>query len=231
MTRIAVVGLGRMGKMVSTLAPQSGCEVVAQLGPADTARGILRESLNGAEVVLEFTSPSAAASVVRACVDLGVPVVSGTTGWDAERVEVEALVRRSSGALLWSPNFAIGVHLFARVVAEASRLFMHDGAGFNAHLTETHHAEKRDMPSGTARMLADVSERVQGLPVPITSVRTGQVPGTHELVFDAPFERVRLVHEALDRRLFAAGALAAARWIVGRRGVFTLDDLMGEAKR
>lgn len=226
-TRIAILGDGRMGELIAALAPAAGCEVVALLGPAQTAGGLTRDALGNAQVAIEFTVPSAAATLVRACAKAGVPVVSGTTGWDAERAAVEADVRASEGALLWSPNFSIGVHLFKRVVAEAARQLARADAGFDLHLVETHHARKLDAPSGTARALADAAGAAAGKPVPITSVRTGHVPGTHELVFDAPFEQVRLVHEARDRRVFAAGALAAARWLAGRRGVFTLDDFLG----
>lgn len=231
MIRLAVIGDGKMGRLLAALAPESGFEVVALLGPEQTAEGITAAALGGAEVVIEFTVPHAAAGLVRACATLGVPVVSGTTGWDAERALVETFVRNSTGALLWAPNFALGVHLFAKVVAEAARRFAHGSAGFDAHLVETHHAQKLDAPSGTARLLVTEAERARGKAIPITSIRTGHVPGTHEFVFDAPFEQVRLVHEARDRRVFAAGALAAARWLVGRRGVFTLDDFLGEVAR
>jgi 4-hydroxy-tetrahydrodipicolinate reductase len=230
MTRLAILG-GRMGKLIATLAPEMGHEVVAHLGREATANGLTRESLRNAEVAIEFTVPDAAAALVRGCADVGVPVISGTTGWDAERVSVESHVRDNGGAMLWAPNFALGVHLFAKVVAEAARRFAHPRAGFDAHLIETHHVLKLDAPSGTARLLAKVAEQARGKAVPVTSVRTGHVPGTHELVFDGAFEQVRLVHEARDRRVFASGALAAARWIVGRRGVFSLDDFLVEATR
>lgn len=231
MIRVAVIGDGKMGRLVASLAPDRGFEVVAELGPEATRGGVTREALDGAEVVVEFTVPTAAAKIVRACATLGVPVVSGTTGWDAERTIVETFVRSTGGALLWAPNFALGVHLFAKIVAEASRRLAHPEAGFDAHLVETHHAQKLDAPSGTARLLATVAEQARGRAVPVTSVRTGHVPGTHELVFDAPFEQVRLVHEARDRRVFASGALSAARWLAGKRGVFTLDDFLGEVVR
>ena len=117
MTRLAVIGDGKMGRLVASLAPAMGLEVVAQLGRAQTQRGVTLESLAGAEVAVEFTVPDAAADIVNACATLGVPVVSGTTGWDAERAIVETFVRSSGGALLWAPNFALGVHLFAKVVA------------------------------------------------------------------------------------------------------------------
>lgn len=231
MTRVAVLGTGRMGRLVAELAPDAGCVVAARLGRAETAGTLTHEALGNADVAIEFTVPTEAAHLVRGCIELGVPVVSGTTGWDAARVAVESLVHERGGALLWAPNFALGVHLFARAVAEVARVFARPEAGFDAHLVETHHRQKLDAPSGTARLLADVAERAGGRPVPTTSVRTGHVPGTHELVFDAPFEQVRLVHEARDRRVFAAGALTAARWLVGRRGVLTLDDMLGDAGR
>ena len=227
-TRIAIVGDGRMGQLLAALAPERGCEVVAHLGPERTAGGLTRALLADADVAIEFTVPTAAAGLVRACADAGVPVVSGTTGWDAERTAVEAHVRASQGALLWAPNFALGVHLFGKLVAEAARRFSTADAGFDAHFVETHHAQKLDAPSGTARALAADAEAASGRAIPITSVRVGRVPGTHELILDAAYEQVRLVHEARDRRVFAAGALAAARWLAGRRGVFTLDDFLGE---
>lgn len=231
MRRLVVIGEGKMGRLVAGLAPEMGFEVVAQLGPAATKAGLTREAINGAEVAVEFTVPSAAAAIVRGCADLDLPVVSGTTGWDAERALVETYVRNHGGALLWAPNFALGVHLFAKVVAEAARRFAHAGAGFDAHIVETHHAQKLDAPSGTGRLLATVAEQARGKAVPVTSVRTGHVPGTHEIIFDGTFEQVRLVHEARDRRVFAAGALSAAGWLIGRRGVLTLDDYLGEVTR
>ena len=231
MTRIAILGDGKMGGLLATLAPDAGCTVVAHHGREVASGALTRALLGDAEVVVEFTVPSEAARLVRACATLGVPVVSGTTGWDGERHLVETFVRTSNGALLWAPNFALGVHLFTKVVAEAARLLARPEAGFDTHLVETHHQHKRDAPSGTARLLAETAERARGKPVPVTSIRTGHVPGTHEMVFDAPFEQVRLVHEARDRRVFASGALAAARWLAGRRGVFTLDDFLGEIAR
>jgi 4-hydroxy-tetrahydrodipicolinate reductase len=231
MTRIAILGDGMMGGLLAALAPNAGCMVTAHLGRDATSGALTRQLLGDPEVVVEFTVPAEAARLVRECATLDVPVVSGTTGWDGERHLVETFVRNSNGALLWAPNFALGVHLFGKVVAEAARWFVRAEAGFDAHLVETHHKHKLDAPSGTARLLAEMAARARGKPVPVTSIRTGHVPGTHEMVFDAPFEQVRLVHEARDRRVFASGALAAARWLAGRRGVFTLDDFLGEIVR
>lgn len=223
--RIAVIGNGKMGRLIAALAGEQGVVVAAVLGRDDVSyKGITRDALGGADVAIEFTAPSSAAANVRACLTAGCAVVCGTTGWDEERAVVEDEVRQGSGALLWAPNFSLGVHLFTTIVAEAARRAR--AAGFDAHLVETHHAAKKDAPSGTARLIADAAERAAGAPVPITSVRVGSVPGTHEVIFDAPFEQLRLVHEARDRRVFALGALVAARWIVGRHGLFTLDDVV-----
>jgi 4-hydroxy-tetrahydrodipicolinate reductase len=154
-------------------------------------------------------------------------VVCGTTGWDSERVKVEAEVRASGAGFLWAPNFSIGVHLFSRMVEYAATVVAASNAGFDVHMVETHHNQKLDAPSGTARALAERAARAGGRPVPITSIRVGSVPGTHELIFDGAFEQIRLEHVARDRRVFATGALAAARWIIGKKGVFTLDHMLG----
>lgn len=226
--RLAVLGDGKMGRAISSLAESHGFTVVAFLGEGEVLpRGLTKSLLNGADVAVEFTAPQHAAANVRGCVSAGCPVVCGTTGWDEARVKVEKEVRAKKGALLWAPNFSIGVHLFARIVEHAARLVAESKAGFEAHLVETHHNQKLDAPSGTARALADRAARASGTPLPITSVRVGSVPGTHEVIFDGAFEQIRLEHVARDRRVFATGALTAARWLVGRHGVFTLDHMLG----
>lgn len=228
--RLAIVGDGKMGRAVRDLAPAAGFDVVAFIGESDPAGGALTaRHLAQADVAVEFSVPSAAPANVVACARAGVPVVCGTTGWDAQRAAVEGAVRAANGALLWSPNFSIGVHIFGRIVARAAAEFAAAGEAFDSHIVDVHHAQKKDAPSGTARMLADRAAAALGRSVPVTSIRTGHVPGTHELVFDGQFEQVRLTHEARDRRVFATGALAAARWIVGRSGIFTLDDFLGTA--
>lgn len=228
--RLAIVGDGKMGLAIRELAAGAGFDVVAFLGEADvTASGPTAAQLAGAQVAIEFTVPAAAAANVVACAKAGVPVICGTTGWESARPNAENAVRAAGGALLWSPNFSIGVQLFARIVARAAAELKAVPGVFDAHLVETHHAAKKDAPSGTARLLADKAKAALGADIPITSVRTGSVPGTHEFVFDAAFEQITLTHVARDRRVFAAGALSAARWIVGKKGVFTMDDLLGKS--
>ncbi|HEX5971739.1 MAG TPA: dihydrodipicolinate reductase C-terminal domain-containing protein [Gemmatimonadaceae bacterium] len=222
---LAVIGLGRMGRAVEQLAPERGFTVVARLGRGEA---ISPATLHGAAVAIEFTEPAAATANVRACLEAGCPVVTGTTGWYDELPAIREAVAARRGALLAAPNFSLGVAVFSRLVEEAARRFA-GLSSFDAHLVEIHHAAKKDAPSGTAAALARIGGAARGAPIPITSVRTGSVPGTHELIFDAPFEQVRLVHEARDRRVFAEGALTAARWIVGRAGIFTMDDVIASS--
>lgn len=225
--RLAVIGDGKMGHAVAALAASRGFEVVAQFGdPSGGGRPLTSDALAPCDVAIEFTVPSAAAANVRLCAAAGVPVVVGTTGWDAERVAVEAVVRSSQGAMLAATNFSLGVQAFVEVAREAA---VRIGAlpGFRAHLVETHHDQKLDAPSGTAKTIAEAVNTALGADVPITSVRVGHVPGTHTLVFDGPFEQVSLTHEARDRRVFADGALTVAAWLAGRRGVFTMRQFLG----
>jgi 4-hydroxy-tetrahydrodipicolinate reductase len=214
--------MGKMGRALAQLAPERGFRVVSEI---DHGAPITKATLAGASVAIEFTVPDAAPANIRACLAANCPVVVGTTGWYDALPAVRDEATRAGGAVLAAPNFSIGVAIFERLVVEAARMF--DAVpGFSAHLIETHHAAKKDAPSGTAALLARSAEQSTGKALPITSVRTGSVPGTHDVVFDAPFEQVRLVHEARDRRVFAEGALTAARWLVGRTGVFTMQDVL-----
>ena len=219
---LALIGMGKMGRALQQLAPERGCRVVAAL---DSGHEVTRDSLGGAAVAIEFTAPDAAPANVRACLRAGVPVVVGTTGWYDQLPALRDEVTAAGGAMLTAPSFSVGVAIFDRIVAEAARLFA-GVEGFDGHLIEVHHTATKDAPSGTAASLAGSAKRASGRAMPITSVRVGSVPGTHEVVFDGAFEQVRLVHEARDRRVFAEGALAAARWLVGRRGVFTMQDVL-----
>lgn len=231
--RVGLIGHGKMGRAVEQLAIEHGWIVTAVIDAAANrdGAGITRTSLGDADVAVEFTAGDAAPANVRACVRAGCPVVTGTTGWDADRARVEEEVLARDGAMLWSPNFSIGVNVFWQVAELAAHL-----AGrlksFDAHIVETHHAAKRDAPSGTALTLERLATAAFGRDIPVSSVRVGAVPGTHELLLDAAFEQIRVVHEARDRRVFAEGALAAARWLIGRRGVYTMRDfLLAEVPR
>ncbi|HKN67706.1 MAG TPA: dihydrodipicolinate reductase C-terminal domain-containing protein [Gemmatimonadaceae bacterium] len=225
--KLALIGLGKMGRALAQLAPERGWDIVATIGTAENrdARGITRESLGGADVAIDFTTPHAAPANVRAAVAAGCPIVVGTTGWHNELASVSDFVSARKGALLSAANFSLGVNAFEQIVALASRLLAGVG-GFDVQLVETHHAAKKDAPSGTAIMLRRAAAAPWTREIPITSVRTGSVPGTHEFIFDAPFETVTLAHAARDRRVFAEGALVAAAWLIGRHGVFTMQDVL-----
>ncbi|MCI0435855.1 MAG: dihydrodipicolinate reductase [Gemmatimonadetes bacterium] len=226
--RIALIGSGRMSRAVRGLAPERGIEVVTIIGSHDNqdGRAITPGRLAGAQVAIEFTEPAAAVANVVACIRAGVPCVSGTTGWYDALPDVMREVEARNGALLWAPNFSAGVVLFTALVERAGELYGRDPS-FDTHLIETHHSLKKDAPSGTALALAGVFRQAAGRAPELTSVRTGHVPGTHELILDAPFEQVRLTHSSRDRRVFADGALRGAAWLVGRRGVFTMRDVLG----
>ncbi len=227
---VALIGMGKMGRAVEELMRERGWPLVAALTATDAP--ITRATLGRADVAIEFTDPVAAPANVRACLAAGCPVVVGTTGWYAELPVLEAEVARVGGVMLWDANFSIGAHVLVAAGREAARVMRASGAPFDAHIVETHHAAKKDAPSGTAHMLARAVGDAPGRPVPITSVRVGHVPGTHELVFDGAYEQLRLQHTVRDRRVFAEGALVAAAWLVAepRRGVFTMRDLLAGAR-
>lgn len=222
--RLAIIGPGKMGSAVADVARASGIDVVATLG-ADMP--ISPASLQHADVAIEFTEPAAAAANVRACVFARCPVVVGTTGWYDALPEITGIVASNGGAVVWAANFSLGVYALSQLVRRAGELFARL-PGFDAALIETHHAAKKDSPSGTARVLQDDFAAGWGRNVPVTSIRIGSIPGTHTLLLAGMFEQVAITHEVRDRRVFAEGALLAAKWLVGRHGVFTLDDVFSE---
>jgi len=237
MTRkLAIVGMGKMGRAIADLAPSRGWEVAACLHRGDVEAGITREALNGADVAVEFTVPHAVPKIIRALASAGCPAVVGTTGWYDELPALRALVESENGALLTATNFSVGVNIFEQIVEVASRLLGRAPA-FSAQIVETHHAAKLDAPSGTALTLRKTASIAWGdgpdgaaREIPIASVRTGSIPGTHEFIFDAPFEQIHLEHIARDRRVFAEGALVAAGWLIGKKGNFTMRDVLSTAQ-
>ena len=233
MTRtIAIIGDGKMGQAIRQLAVDRGWRVSAIVGERESAEGvgISRQSLGDPDVAVEFTQPGAAVANLTACLRASVPVVVGTTGWYESLPDVSRVAEETGTALLWSPNFSLGVNVMIEVARYAASL-MQNLDEFDAHIIETHHNKKKDAPSGTAIAIAKAASDALERPIPTTSVRTGSVPGTHELVFDGAFEQLSIKHEARDRRVFAEGALRAADWLVGKRGVFTMRDVLQLAPR
>lgn len=228
MLRIALVGYGRMGRAVEAAARERGHAIHCILGRADNpdGAGLTPERLAGAEVAIEFTTPAAAPRNIERLIEAGMPVVTGTTGWGDQLPRIAALVRERRGALLYAPNFSIGVQLFLRAARALARGF----AGrpeFDAFILEEHHAKKLDAPSGTALALRALLRGADpAREYPITAIRAGSIPGLHSLTYDGPHETVTLTHAARGRGAFAAGAVAAAEWLPGRSGVFTFEEML-----
>lgn len=224
---IAIVGNGKMGRAVAALAEQRG-HGVGLIGHEENegGRALTRERLTGVDVAIEFTRPEAVVDNVERLIEAGVPTVTGTTGWTADLARIERLVHSRGGALLYAANFSIGVHLFLRAAREFAALLA-EHPEFGAFILEEHHAAKRDAPSGTAELLRTrAREADPARDFPITSVRAGFIPGTHELVYDGPHETISLRHVARSREGFAAGALAAAEWLPGRPGVHRFEAML-----
>lgn len=221
--KIAIVGYGKMGRMVERAAEASGHAIHARIDAGDDLA-----LAAGADAAIEFTEPRAAVANIVRLAELGVPVVSGTTGWLDSLGDVTAKIEQQRGALVWSANFSIGVNLFARLVETAAGLFA-DHPGYEAWAWEIHHSAKKDAPSGTLKQLTGAM-RAAGYTRRIdeSSSRAGAVPGTHEIGFDAAEDTITLRHTARNREGFARGAVKAAEWIRGKQGVYEFRQILFE---
>lgn len=227
MTRILLVGYGRMGRMVESLAGDYGCTIAGIVDPTIGTEGVDSDRWQGVDVAVDFSSPAAVMSNVPALARRGINIVVGTTGWSGSEDTLRKVIADAGVGVVAAPNFSTGVVLFESIVAHAARLFSAQG-DFGAFLHEAHHAAKKDAPSGTALLLQKTMEG-SGFtrPIDVTATRAGQIPGTHTVGFDGPAETVTLTHTARDRSTFARGALVAAEWVKGKRGWFTMQDVLG----
>jgi 4-hydroxy-tetrahydrodipicolinate reductase len=227
---LAIVGHGKMGHLIEQLAPEYGFDVRSKFTGRDNARGegLSRESLRGANVAIEFTTPDAAPENIRQLAALGVNSVVGTTGWFEQLSAVRDAVTQGSTGMVWAANFSVGANLFLQAVAHTAALFAKQQE-YDAWGWEIHHAAKKDAPSGTLKKLAE-EMRVAGYdrPVSLSSNRAGAVPGTHEIGFDSAADTITLRHTARSREGFARGALRAARWVAGKKGVFEFREILHE---
>jgi 4-hydroxy-tetrahydrodipicolinate reductase len=228
--RFGIVGAGKMGAEIQEMAARRGHDVVWKLDSRENAGGaaLTPERLSSADVVFEFTTPSAAPGNLTALAAAGATVVCGTTGWDRDLPRVADAFRAGGGALVHASNFSVGVRNFFDLAKLAAGLY--PPAGYAAYIVEEHHAEKRDAPSGTARKIAAIVQAESGENPPVSSVRAGTVPGTHRLVFESPEDEIELIHRARGRAGFARGAVWAAERVAGRQGVFEFGELLGEAR-
>ena len=244
--KIAIIGYGKMGKMVEQIAHAQGHTIVAIVDPfaADSSlisKNIDEADLASADAAIEFTQPATAADNIIALAKKKIPTVTGTTGWHERLDEVSRAVQAANSALIWSSNFSIGVNLFYRIAWYAAELANefpeYDIGGFEAH-----HNKKLDSPSGTAKILAEgvlsrmerktkvIWETMNRQPEPdelhFPSLRMGSVPGQHSLFFDSPADTIEITHTARNREGLASGAIRAAQWLVGRHGVFAIDEML-----
>jgi 4-hydroxy-tetrahydrodipicolinate reductase len=224
---LAIVGYGKMGHLIEHLAPEYGFAVRAKFNSANIA-GLSEQSLEGSRTAIEFTMPAAAPANLASLAALGVNTVCGTTGWLAKLPEVRATIAFANTALVYSANFSVGVNLFLQTIANAAAAFAQHPE-YEAWGWEIHHSAKKDAPSGTLNALAQqIRDSGYTRTLMLSSSRAGAHPGTHEIGFDSAADTITLRHTARSREGFARGALRAAQWIAGKKGVHEFRDILGE---
>jgi 4-hydroxy-tetrahydrodipicolinate reductase len=234
---IALLGYGKMGKVIEKVAQSRGHNIVARID-VDNRQEFENLSASQIDAVIEFSHPSSAFQNVKSCLEKGVPVVCGTTGWLEQKPEIEALTLEKGGAFFWSSNYSIGVNLFFELNKKLAQL-MSPQKQYTVSTTEIHHTEKKDSPSGTAITLAEgIIQNSVGkekwinneIPadneVAIWSAREGKVPGTHIVKYISDIDQIEISHVAHGREGFALGAVIAAEWIVGKKGIFGMKELL-----
>lgn len=239
---IALYGYGKMGKAIEQVAIGRGHRIGLKVTTANAGA-----SPSEQDVAIEFSRPDQTLANMRLCLEAGVPVAVGTTGWYDHLNEVKAMVQANSGTLLWASNFSIGVNLLFKLNKYLAGL-MDGQPGYGVRIDEVHHVHKLDAPSGTAITLArdidlatqrysgwklkeqgqdqEQPDRLMPAPVPITSERTGEVPGKHSVTWASSEDKITITHDAFGRQGFATGAVVAVEWLVGRKGIFTMDDVL-----
>jgi 4-hydroxy-tetrahydrodipicolinate reductase len=227
--KLALIGHGAMGHLVELLARARGYNLGAVIdsSAAESDVDSLATLLRGHDAAIDFSVAPAVQTNVAACMRAGIPLVEGTTGWNDQTESIHAVVIEQNGALVYGANFSVGVNLFYRMVNRAAELITQVD-GYEAFIEEAHHSRKRDAPSGTALRLRDIVEGHVGGKISVASTRAGSIPGTHRVGFDSAADQITLTHTARSREGFASGALMAADWIIGRRGVFQFSDVIDE---
>jgi 4-hydroxy-tetrahydrodipicolinate reductase len=219
--KLAIIGYGKMGRMVEQLAPEYGFKSVVTVDIDDDFA-----KAAGANAAIEFTTPGAALDNIEKLAAMKLPVVVGTTGWLAQMDRAKTAIDKNASALVWSPNFSIGVNVFFRAVRETARLLA-DEKEYGAWAWEIHHDTKKDAPSGTLlKLVEEMKTAGYARDIDVSSNRAGRHPGTHEIGFDSAADTITLRHTARSREGFARGALKAAQWIVGKQGVFEFSDVL-----
>ncbi|MBX3288225.1 MAG: dihydrodipicolinate reductase [Acidobacteria bacterium] len=227
--KIALIGYGKMGRLISKLAGDSGHGIVVTVSEshAGLSADELAETLRAADVAIDFTAADAVRRNVEACMIAGIPIVVGTTGWNSQKDEIERLVNDSGGSLVYGANFSIGVNLFFKIAEYSAELFA-KFPEYEVFIEEQHHSQKKDAPSGTALKLKELVKKHIDAEFEIPATRAGNIPGTHRVGFDAAADQILLTHTARNREGFARGAIMAAEWIKTRKGFFEFSDVMEE---
>lgn len=240
--KLAIIGYGRMGHLIKDIAENRGHKIACTID-VDNTDAFNSDDFRSADVAIEFTTPGTAVSNILASFAAGVPVVSGTTGWLDALPEIKDICQKGKGTLLYGSNFSIGVNIFMAVNRYLAKV-MNDFPEYNPSMTEIHHIHKLDHPSGTAITLANelvaevdriekweepqpgknLNENV----LPIDHIREGEVPGTHIITWDSPVDKISISHEAKSRQGFALGAVKAAEWLKGKKGYFTIGDMLSD---
>jgi 4-hydroxy-tetrahydrodipicolinate reductase len=230
MNRLALIGHGRMGKLVEQLAPEHGFEVALLLTGDNNpgGAGIDHDRFQGIDVAIDFSAASAVPTHIGRVAYLGVPLVVGTTGWGSELPRIREAVEKHGAGVLYGANFSVGVQVFYRLAEAAARLLSNETA-YDAWAYEIHHKMKKDAPSGTLLQILKVMEGAgYGRKIDVASNRAGAIPGTHVVGFDSEADTILLEHRARNRTGFAHGALRAARWMIGRKGFYEFSQVWEE---
>jgi 4-hydroxy-tetrahydrodipicolinate reductase len=228
MPELAIVGYGKMGRLIEQLAPEYGFHVNLKLDEFNNANyeGLTAENFRGVDAAIDFSIPSAVVANVEGISALGINIVVGTTGWLGDLDKVRSIVEKNGTALVWSPNYSIGVNAFFRLVTEAAKLLSNQPE-YGAWAYEVHHITKKDAPSGTLLKLVDEMKKAgYGRNIDVSSNRAGAHPGTHEIGFDSAADTITLRHTARSREGFARGALKAAQWVVGKKGFHEFAEIV-----
>jgi 4-hydroxy-tetrahydrodipicolinate reductase len=223
--RILLLGHGRMGQLVASLAPAYGATVAGVIDEHSEPRAIVDGTFGDVDVAIDFTLADAVPKNLPQLAERKINVVIGTTGWQAHEVAMKALAKNAGIGVLAASNFSLGMNVFQVAVEDASRRFAKHPE-FGAWIHESHHTMKKDAPSGTALTIKAGMERAgYDRPIDVSSTRVGSVPGTHTVGFDGPSETIEFTHTVRDRAVFARGALSAAKWLIGKQGWFSLRDM------
>jgi 4-hydroxy-tetrahydrodipicolinate reductase len=228
--KLAIIGYGKMGRLIESLAVRDGWEIGPRLDIDDNrdGSGITAQSMRGVDAAVDFSQPDAVAANIRAACRARVNLVVGTTGWDRFRPEIRKTVLDSGIGLVYGSNFSVGVNLFFEIVERAAQL-VGKFPQYDPFLSEDHHRAKKDAPSGTALTLLEIVKlHLEGRSIGVASTRAGHIPGNHRVGFDSEADTIVLEHQARSRQGFAEGALLAARWIVGKQGFYEFREVFGE---